>query len=74
VRITDLSVTEEAFDSDLNPIRAKVSLGFRVLSTDDLDFRSKGGSLYMAYQIQKERLANLSKAGTLGSLGLERIP
>ncbi len=39
VRITDFSVTEEAFDPALNPIRAKVSLGMRVLSVDDLGLR-----------------------------------
>src|SRR5688572_3268750 len=36
VRVTDFSITEEAFDSTLNPLRARVSLGLRVLSTDDL--------------------------------------
>ncbi len=70
VRITDFSVTEEAFDTNLNPIRAKVSLGFRVLNIDDLNFSSKGGSLYMAYQQQKEVLASLNKSGVLGTLGL----
>ncbi|HRI18099.1 MAG TPA: hypothetical protein PL196_06215, partial [Burkholderiaceae bacterium] len=34
VRITDCSITEEAFDPALNPIRAKVSLGLRVMTTD----------------------------------------
>ena len=38
VRVTEFSITEEAFDPSLNPIRAKVSLGLRVLSTDDLGF------------------------------------
>jgi hypothetical protein len=57
VRITDLSITEEAFDPTLNPIRAKISLGLRVLSIDDLYFTDKGGSLYMAYQQQKETFA-----------------
>ena len=57
VRITDFSITEEAFDPPLNPIRAKVSLGMRVLTIDDLYFTDKGGSLYMAYQQQKESLA-----------------
>jgi hypothetical protein len=52
VRITDLSITEEAFDPLLNPIRAKVSLGMRVLTIDDLNFNDKSGSLYMAYQIK----------------------
>ena len=46
VRITDLSVTEEAFDSNLNPIRAKVSLGLRVLSVDDLGFRTAAAALH----------------------------
>ena len=27
VRLTEFSITEEAFDPNLNPIRAKVSLG-----------------------------------------------
>ena len=49
VRVTDLSVTEEAFDVALNPIRAKVSLGLRVLSVDDLGFGHRGGTLFMAY-------------------------
>src|ERR1700677_1069036 len=31
VRLTEFSITEEAFDANLNPIRAKVSLGMRVL-------------------------------------------
>jgi hypothetical protein len=74
VRITELSITEEAFDPALNPIRAKVSLGLRVLSIDDLGFADKGGSLYMAYQQQKEALARLNHFGTLGALGLRGIP
>jgi len=74
VRITDLSITEEAFDPALNPIRAKVSLGLRVLSIDDLYFTDKGGSLYMTYQQQKESLANLYQGGTFGALGIRGIP
>jgi hypothetical protein len=74
VRVTDFSVTEEAFDPSLNPIRAKVSLGLRVLSVDDLGFSHRGGSLFMAYQQQKEQLAAKSAAGALRTLGIERIP
>ena len=44
VRITEFSITEEAFDPKLNPIRAKVSLGMRVLTVDDLGFDHKGGA------------------------------
>ena len=74
VRITDFSITEEAFDPALNPIRAKVSLSMRVLNVDDLGFDSKGGSVYMGYQQQKERLATLSAGATLNTLGLGGIP
>jgi hypothetical protein len=74
VRITDFSITEEAFDPSLNPIRAKVSLGMRVLNVNDTGFEHKAGSVYMAYQQQKERLAGLSPAGSLRSLGIERLP
>jgi Contractile injection system tube protein len=74
VRITDFSITEEAFDANLNPIRAKVSLGMRVLSVDDLGFDDKGGNLFMVYQQQKEKLATLNKNGTFRDLGIGGIP
>jgi hypothetical protein len=74
VRITDYSVTEEAFDPRLNPLRAKVSLGLRVLSIDDLFFADRGGSLYMAYQRQKETLAAMYQYGNFGALGIRGIP
>lgn len=57
VRITDLEITEEAFDLQLNPIRAKVSLGMRVLSVNDVGFVSPAGSMFMIYQTSKEALA-----------------
>ena len=74
VRVTDFSITEEAFDPTLNPIRAKVSLGFRVLSVTDLGFNHRGSGLFIAYQQQKERLAALSYTGDLSALGLRRLP
>jgi hypothetical protein len=61
VRITDLEITEEAFDPQLNPIRAKVSLGMRVLNVNDVGFLNPAGALYMVYQIEKEVLALLFK-------------
>jgi hypothetical protein len=74
VRLTDFSITEEAFDPNLNPIRAKISLGMRVLSVDDLGFNAKGGSLFMAYQQQKEKLAAQVAGGALSALGIGGIP
>ena len=74
VRITDFSITEEAFDPALNPIRAKVSLGMRVLSVDDLGFEHKGGSLFMSYLQSKEQLAAKVAAGSFATLGIGGIP
>jgi hypothetical protein len=74
VRLTEFSITEEAFDPLLNPIRAKVSLGMRVLSVNDLPFSHKASSLFLAYQQQKENLAKKAAVGTLNSLGITRIP
>lgn len=73
VRLTDFSITEEAFDAALNPLRAKISLGMRVLSVDDIGFDNKGGSLFMSYLQQKERLAGQNVAGTFGNLGIGGI-
>lgn len=57
VRITDIAITEEAFDPQLNPIRAKVSLTMRVLNVSDVGFLTPAGALYLTYQIAKESMA-----------------
>jgi hypothetical protein len=73
VRLTELSVTEEGFDTNLNPIRAKVSLGMRVLSVNDLSFDHKGNSIYLAYQQNKETLAGKVGPVSLSALGITNI-
>jgi hypothetical protein len=69
IRLTSFTITEEAFDPNLNPIRAKVSLELTVLSYDDLGLLSIGGALFMAHQIAKESFADKSP-GSLASLGV----
>ena len=73
VKVTDFSITEEAFDPSLNPIRAKVSLSLRVLTTDDLGFSSKAGSLFMAYLQSKEQLAAKVQSVSFATLGIGGI-
>lgn len=73
VRITELSVTEEAFSPKLNPLRAKVSLSMRVLSVDDLGFDHKGGSLFMTYLSRKEQLRDRISQAQLNTLGIRGI-
>lgn len=74
VRITELSITEEAFDAKLNPTRAKLSLSLRVLSVDDLGFDAKGGNLFLAYLQAKEALAASAPAGSFAALGITGLP
>lgn len=73
VRVTDVSITEEAFDANLNPIRAKVSLGLRVLSVDDLGFDHRGGTLFMGYLRSREAMAGRAGAAALSALGIGGI-
>jgi len=65
VRLTRITITEEAYDPNLNPIRAKVALGLRVLSYYDLGLLSVGGSLFMAHQVIKEVMATIGGVGTI---------
>jgi hypothetical protein len=74
VRLTDLSITEEAFDTALNPIRAKVSIGMRVLNVNDLGFDHRGTAVFMAYLQAKEQLAGTIRAANLSELGIGRLP
>ncbi|MBO3749206.1 hypothetical protein J5X84_24270 [Streptosporangiaceae bacterium NEAU-GS5] len=66
VRLTGFSVTEEAYDADLNPIRAAVDLELRVLSYSDLPPTSLGHGLFLAHQAGKEALAKLGGATGIG--------
>ena len=70
VRLTDFSITEEAFDQNLNPIRAKVSLGMRVLNVDDLGFDHPGGRMFLTYLTNKETMAGRVASAALTTLGL----
>lgn len=67
VRLTQFTITEEAFDPNLNPIRAKVSLDLKVLNYEDLGLLSVGGSLFMVHQVAKEVMATINGVGNLPS-------
>jgi hypothetical protein len=70
IRLTEFSITEEAFDTSLNPIRAKVSLGMRVLTIDDVSFQHPAGRMFMSYLTNKEALAAKATNAALTVLGL----
>ena len=69
VKLSEFSITEEAHDLNLNPIRAKVSLGLRVLSYSDLPLAHPGYSLFLAHQVTKEAMARIGASGSLADVG-----
>ncbi|MFJ9854118.1 hypothetical protein [Streptomyces sp. NPDC101150] len=70
VRLTELSVNESAFDVNLNPIRASLSIGMKILTVSDLPAGHRGAELYLAHLAQKEQLARAARGGSFAGLGL----
>lgn len=69
VRLTSFSITEDAYDINLNPIRAKVSLGLSVLSYNDLPVTHPGYHLFLAHQVVKETMATMGSVNNLAAAG-----
>lgn len=57
VRLTGFDITEEAYDTNLNPIRAKISLNLRVLSYNDLSKTNPGYFIFKTHHLSKELMA-----------------
>src|SRR5262249_11712024 len=68
VRITEFSITEEAYDPALNPIRAKASLGLRVLSYNDLSLSEPAYYMFLAHQVVKEAMGAVGSVGSPGAV------
>jgi hypothetical protein len=69
VRLSGFTITEEAHDPGLNPIRAKVSLDLRVLSYSDFSVTHPGYALFLAHQVIKETMAVIGSVGNIASTG-----
>lgn len=68
VRITGLTITEEAHDPQLNPIRANVNLELRVLTYSDLPITHPGYAMFLAHQAVKEAMAVVGSVGSLSAI------
>lgn len=69
VQIKSMSIEEQAYDVNLNPIRSEVSLEMQVLSYGDLKLSSAGGTMFMGHQIAKELMAVMNMVNSASSLG-----
>jgi len=74
VRLTDFSITEEAHDVNLNPIRARVSLGLRVLTYNDLPLTHEGYGIFLAHQVIKETMAQVGSVSNLSAVAGVNLP
>lgn len=74
VKLTDFSITEEAYDVNLNPIRAKVSLGLRVLSYNDLSLTDPGYYVFLAHQAIKEAMATVGSMSNIAGAAASSLP
>jgi hypothetical protein len=63
VQVQSLTIKEQAFDQNLNPIRATADVSLRVLTYRDLDVTNPGYWVYMASFTQKETLAGINTIG-----------
>lgn len=63
IRLTEFSITEEAHDTLLNPIRAKVSLGMRILNYNDFPVTHPGFAMFMVHQGVKEVMSVIGSVG-----------
>jgi len=72
VRITKFEVTEEAYDAKLNPIRAKVSLGMRVLTYEDVQINHPAYWMFHAHHLLKESMAGFALYKNLSGLDIKK--
>jgi hypothetical protein len=68
IRLTGFTINEEAYDVNLNPIRAKVTLNMRVLSYNDLPLTNPGYALFLVHQVVKEAMATISSINDIGAV------
>jgi|SRR5215218_2657206 len=70
VHVESVAVTEQAFDTFLNPIRAKVDLGLRTLSKNELKaLGAPFDTLDLVNQISKEALARTAAVTSVAEIG-----
>ncbi len=73
VLLTSLTLTEEAFGPELQPIRAKVSLELKTLTSSDFPAGSPGEQRYLTYRSYSQAWAAQVATTNTSPLGIEKI-
>lgn len=74
VRLSEFTITEEAHDPGLNPIRAKVDLNVHILNYQDFNLTDPGFHLFLAHQTLKEAMATVGSAGSIANVLGGNVP
>lgn len=72
VRLTSVTITEQEYSPELDPIRATVSLTLRVLTYNDFPVGHPGHALFLAHQVVKEVMASIG--GATSATGAASVP
>ena len=73
VRLEQFNIKEEAYDTNLNPMMATVSLTMRVLTYKDFDLLHPGYAMFLAHQVVKETMAAISSVNSLSAIGSAEV-
>jgi hypothetical protein len=73
VEFSSLTVTEQAFNERLAPLRATIAIALRVVRSAEVGTTSKQGELAMAYEASQRQLAASVTNAALTDLGLTQI-
>jgi hypothetical protein len=73
VQITEMQFVEQAFDANLNPIRANVAITQFALSAQQLASNPRGLALLNAYLLTLKQLGDANPGGSLAAMGLSGI-
>ncbi len=74
VRITEMQILEQSFDTGLNPLRAQIGITVHMLKDGDLANNPRGKALWDEYFAQLQQLAQMFASSVpAGSLGLSDL-
>ena len=73
VRVTSFTINEEAYDVNLNPIRANVNLGLQVLNYTDFSITHPGYYVFLAHQVVKETMATIGSLNNINSVASGQV-
>lgn len=68
VQLSGFTIDEEAYDVNLNPIRASATLNLRVLSYSDLRMTNPAYYLFLAHQVVKETMATIGSVNNVAGV------